>query len=189
MILTLDPVRLGGAALLVAAWLALSVAKWRGRRRHRHTASTPADWLVIHASQTGNAEALATRTAALLATGGLAARAASMAVLDDAMLRAAKHILFIASTYGEGDAPDAAARFAGTSMAGGADLTHLPHLHYAVLAPTCMAADALSTALTVMGVEAGLPFADRRGLAARFLLRQDGGLREVDSAAWRNLLQ
>jgi len=134
MILTLDPVRLGGAALLVAAWLALSVAKWRGRRRHRHMAPTPTDWLVIHASQTGNAEALATRTAALLATGGLAARAASMAALDDAMLRAAKHILFIASTYGEGDAPDAAARFAGTSMAGGADLTHLPHLHYAVLA-------------------------------------------------------
>jgi hypothetical protein len=37
-----------------------------------------------------------------------------------------------------------------------------------VLAPTCMAADALSTALTVMGVEAGLPFAEERGLAARF---------------------
>jgi thiamine biosynthesis lipoprotein len=58
-----------------------------------------------------------------------------------------------------------------------------------VLAPTCMAADALSTALTVMGVEAGLPFAEQRGLAARFLLRRDGGLVEVDTAAWRNLLQ
>jgi sulfite reductase (NADPH) flavoprotein alpha-component len=131
MILTPDPLRLGGAALLAAAWLALSVTKWLGQRRRRHTASTPSDWLVIHASQTGNAEALAARTAALLATGGLAARAASMATLDDAMLRAAKHILFIASTYGEGDAPDAAARFAGTRMADGADLTHL---HYAVLA-------------------------------------------------------
>jgi thiamine biosynthesis lipoprotein len=58
-----------------------------------------------------------------------------------------------------------------------------------VLAPTCMAADALSTALTVMGVEAGLPFAEDRGLAARFLLRREGGLREVDTAAWRALLQ
>jgi thiamine biosynthesis lipoprotein len=60
-----------------------------------------------------------------------------------------------------------------------------------VLATTCMAADALSTALTVMGVEAGLPFADERGVAARFLLRDgDGdGLREVDTAAWRELLQ
>jgi thiamine biosynthesis lipoprotein len=58
-----------------------------------------------------------------------------------------------------------------------------------VLAPTCMAADALSTALTVMGVEAGLPFADQRGVAARYLVRTDAGLREVDTAAWRALLQ
>ena len=57
-----------------------------------------------------------------------------------------------------------------------------------VLAPTCMAADALSTALTVMGVEAGLAFAEPRGLAARFLLREANGLREVDTAAWRELL-
>jgi thiamine biosynthesis lipoprotein len=47
----------------------------------------------------------------------------------------------------------------------------------------------LSTALTVMGVDAGLAFADARGLAARFLLRRDGGLREVDTAAWQGLLQ
>jgi thiamine biosynthesis lipoprotein len=58
-----------------------------------------------------------------------------------------------------------------------------------VLAPTCMAADALSTALTVMGVEAGLAYADEHGIAARFLLRRDGGLREVDTAAWQGLLQ
>jgi thiamine biosynthesis lipoprotein len=58
-----------------------------------------------------------------------------------------------------------------------------------VLAPTCMAADALSTALTVMGADAGLAYADGRGLAARFLLRRDGGLREVDTAAWQDLLQ
>jgi thiamine biosynthesis lipoprotein len=58
-----------------------------------------------------------------------------------------------------------------------------------VLASTCMAADALSTALTVMGVEAGLPFAGQRGLAARFLVREDGGLREVLTPAWRALLQ
>jgi thiamine biosynthesis lipoprotein len=58
-----------------------------------------------------------------------------------------------------------------------------------VLAATCMAADALSTALTVMGVDAGLPFAEERGLAARFLLREGEGLREVDTPAWRALLQ
>ncbi len=58
-----------------------------------------------------------------------------------------------------------------------------------VLASTCMAADALSTALTVMGVEQGLPFADARGIAARYLVRIDGGLTEHTSAAWRALLQ
>jgi thiamine biosynthesis lipoprotein len=58
-----------------------------------------------------------------------------------------------------------------------------------VLATTCMAADALSTALTVMGAEAGLPFAEQRGIAARYLVRDDDGLREVDTAAWRALLQ
>lgn len=58
-----------------------------------------------------------------------------------------------------------------------------------VVAGTCMAADALSTALTVMGTDAGLPFADARGIAARYLVRRDGRLTEHTSAAWRELLQ
>ncbi len=57
-----------------------------------------------------------------------------------------------------------------------------------VLAPTCMAADALSTALTVLGPRAGIAFADARGLAARFLLRTGDGLHETVSAAWNELL-
>jgi len=58
-----------------------------------------------------------------------------------------------------------------------------------VLAPTCMAADALSTALTVLGPDAGLAFAEARGIAARFLVRTPGGLAESTSGAWRSLLQ
>ena len=141
MILSTDPLRLGGAALLCCAWLALSARAWRTHARRSRVDRTPADWLVLHASQTGNAEALAERTVQLLATGGLAARSASMASLDAALPAGATRVLFIASTYGEGDAPDAAARFAGTAMAAtamaattmaaGADLRHL---HYAVLA-------------------------------------------------------
>jgi thiamine biosynthesis lipoprotein len=57
-----------------------------------------------------------------------------------------------------------------------------------VLAPTCMAADAVSTALTVLGLEAGIAFADARNLAARFLLRRPAGLQSVCSSAWRALL-
>ena len=58
-----------------------------------------------------------------------------------------------------------------------------------VVASTCMAADALSTALGVMGVEAGLAFADARGIAGRYLVRSGDGLTEHTSAAWRELLQ
>jgi len=46
----------------------------------------------------------------------------------------------------------------------------------------CMAADAWSTALTVLGPEAGLALAEEQGLAARFLQRDGNGLRETLSS-------
>jgi thiamine biosynthesis lipoprotein len=58
-----------------------------------------------------------------------------------------------------------------------------------VLHATCMAADALSTSLTVLGATAGLAFAEARGIAARFLLRRPGALAEVTTSAYRALLQ
>jgi FAD:protein FMN transferase len=58
-----------------------------------------------------------------------------------------------------------------------------------VLAPTCMAADALSTVLTVLGPVDGLAFAERRALAARFLVRRAGTLDEIPTPAWKALLQ
>jgi thiamine biosynthesis lipoprotein len=58
-----------------------------------------------------------------------------------------------------------------------------------VLHPSCMAADALSTTITVLGLEAGLAFAEERGLAARLLLRRRAGLEERTTTAYRALLQ
>jgi thiamine biosynthesis lipoprotein len=61
-----------------------------------------------------------------------------------------------------------------------------------VLHPSCMAADALSTAITVLGAEAGLAFAEGRGLAARLLLRpasRPGRLTELTTSAYRAMLQ
>jgi sulfite reductase (NADPH) flavoprotein alpha-component len=130
-LLTTEPLRLGGALLLSGSWLALSFRMWRARRNGRQPDTHDADWLVVHASQTGSAEDLARRSADLLATGGLAARAVCISRLDRDRLAAATRILFVASTYGEGDAPDTAAPFAGRLMAAGIDLAHL---HYAVLA-------------------------------------------------------
>jgi sulfite reductase (NADPH) flavoprotein alpha-component len=133
--MTTEPLRWGGALLLSASYLAMCAGYLRAARVRTGVGAglntTAADWLVVYASQTGSAEVLARRSAELLATGGLAARAACISSLDAASLRGASKILFIASTYGEGDAPDTAARFAGRLMADGAGLGHL---HYAVLA-------------------------------------------------------
>ncbi|AXA89734.1 FAD:protein FMN transferase [Massilia sp. YMA4] len=58
-----------------------------------------------------------------------------------------------------------------------------------VVDASCMAADAWSTALTVLGVEAGLRLAERRGIAVRYLVRQgDGSLRESTSSAFAAML-
>ena len=58
-----------------------------------------------------------------------------------------------------------------------------------VIHPECMLADAWSTALNVLGPEAGPALAERLGLAARFLVRRDARFEERTSAAFDALLQ
>jgi thiamine biosynthesis lipoprotein len=61
-----------------------------------------------------------------------------------------------------------------------------------VLHPHCMAADALSTALMVMGADEGMTWAEQRGLAALFRLRTraaGGALIERMTRAFEDLLQ
>lgn len=129
MMLTIDPVRWGSALVLLFAYAGMCAALLRKPRALAQP--NEADWLVVYASQTGNAEYLARQTAATLTTGGLSARAVCISVLDAATLAGATRALFIASTYGEGDSPDTAARFAGITMENNADLARL---HYGVLA-------------------------------------------------------
>jgi len=129
--LTIEPLRWGGALALSGVYLAMCLGIWRSRLARLRPVGGPADWLVVYASQTGSAEFLAQRTAATLALGGLDARAACISALDPARLAGAGRILFICSTYGEGDAPDTAARFAAHTMAATPDLSRL---HYGVLA-------------------------------------------------------
>src|SRR5471030_2788927 len=58
-----------------------------------------------------------------------------------------------------------------------------------VVHPQCMAADAWSTALTVLGREPGLRLAEQQGLAVRFVTRQrDGGFAEHMSTHLRSML-
>lgn len=64
-----------------------------------------------------------------------------------------------------------------------------PPLSVTVLAETCMRADALATALTVLGLERGLAFADEHDVAVLFAVREDEAVAQRPSAAWAELLQ
>eukprot|EP01022_Parablepharisma_sp_SALTPOND_P035045 TRINITY_DN939_c0_g3_i1.p2 TRINITY_DN939_c0_g3~~TRINITY_DN939_c0_g3_i1.p2 ORF type:complete len:854 (-),score=415.37 TRINITY_DN939_c0_g3_i1:3949-6510(-) len=88
--------------------------------------------LVTYASQTGQAERLALHTAARLRRSGIAVTLQALAQVTPETLRHYPRILVIASTFGEGEAPDSARGFerrlrqaAGQSLA---------HVQYAVLA-------------------------------------------------------
>ena len=67
---------------------------------------------VVHASQSGHAQQLAARTAERLRSAGLAVQLVPAATLNLELLRRHAYVLWIASTFGEGQPPDAARRFA-----------------------------------------------------------------------------
>jgi len=104
----------GGASLL---FLAICALRLRPRRR---TGVPACDVLVVHASQTGRAEDIARRTHARLVAGGIDARLASLKDMDPAQART---ILAVASTTGDGDAPDEARAFEARAFAGHPDLS------------------------------------------------------------------
>ena len=58
-----------------------------------------------------------------------------------------------------------------------------------VLHPECMAADALSTAISVLGPDEGLAFAEQHRVAARILQRTGEGLAETASSAYEAMRQ
>jgi sulfite reductase (NADPH) flavoprotein alpha-component len=139
MMLSADPVRLALAAGMSLAYAGLCLApllNLRAKRRAMAGARSEVapDWIVAYASQTGNAEQLAEQTAHTLRLAGVGVRACPLSELDAAALRRAERVLFIVSTYGEGDAPDNGAAFCARVMGAALPLAQLPQLHYAVLA-------------------------------------------------------
>lgn len=122
------------ACAVVLAWLLLCLCAWQRYRREREPdapAMAANAVLVLHASQSGMAAELAQASARALRQDGVPAHVASLDRIDARQLANCSRALFLASTYGEGDPPDAAAAFAGTVMASGA---RLDGLRYAVLA-------------------------------------------------------
>ena len=70
-----------------------------------------APWLIAFASQSGFAEQLAWRAAAQLQAAGMAVQVRPLGQLDAASLQQAGKALFVLSTFGDGEAPDAARVF------------------------------------------------------------------------------
>ena len=68
-------------------------------------------WLVAFASQSGFAEQLAWRAAAQLQAAGLPVQVRPLAQVDAALLATTDKALFVISTFGDGEAPDAARAF------------------------------------------------------------------------------
>lgn len=128
----LDPLR--GVAALGAALAYAGVCVWSYRRlrarRGRPGGQGNIAWHVIYASQTGFAQSLAHKAAALLGQQG-AVRCIALNALAGDELSAGGRFLFVLATAGDGEAPDNGAHFASGVMRIRADLAGVD---YGVLA-------------------------------------------------------
>lgn len=133
--MTADPVRWMWAGVAVGLWLLVvaavawsrALARRAGARRADALASGADAVTVAFASQTGLAEELAWMTARSLSDAGTGARVVPLGDLDAAALRDAGRLLIVASTTGEGDAPDGVSRFLRQTMGAPADLAGLSY--------------------------------------------------------------
>ncbi|MGE8561497.1 MAG: PepSY domain-containing protein [Acinetobacter sp.] len=88
-------------------------------------------WLIAYATQTGISEQLAWRTATSLQEAHQPVSVKSVQNLNIDDLKNTEQVLFVASTYGTGEAPDLASSFTKKVLSSQIDLSHLK---YAVLA-------------------------------------------------------
>ena len=120
-----DPTRWIWAALTVFAWVAVTAwAMWKVRPKPV-PAAAPGATLIAVASQTGFGDELAEMTRKALTDAGRQAQVRAFSDIDAEAMRSASQVLFIASTTGEGDAPDSASGFLRRIMTGDADLSGL----------------------------------------------------------------
>jgi sulfite reductase (NADPH) flavoprotein alpha-component len=90
--------------------------------------------LMAYASQSGHAERLALQSAGALQRAGLAVELRSLEQLAPDQLRGYPQALFVASSFGEGEPPDSARRFARLLREAAGGARPLARLRYGVLA-------------------------------------------------------
>lgn len=95
------------------------------------TAKGKADWLIVYATQSGTAEQLAWQTSSSLQSGGQTVAVKAIQDINEYDLMEHTQALFIASTFGTGEAPDLAMDFVNITME---QQLSLQHMKFAVLA-------------------------------------------------------
>lgn len=137
--------------------------------------------LMAYASQTGQAERLALQSAAALQKAGVAVHVHSLEQLTPPQLGKYRRALFVASSFGEGEPPDSARRFARLLHAAKEELQHV---QYAVLAlgdrnyaQFCGFGRALDQRLAFMGAQPLHPMIEVDNGDAGALARWGGALR------------
>lgn len=118
-----DPVRWLWAAVTIVAWLVFTGWTLRRFRKNAAPAAQPGATLIAVASQTGFGDELSEMTRGAFADAGQSVQVKSFADITPADMTAAARVLFIASTTGEGDAPDSASGFVRKVMRDQTDLT------------------------------------------------------------------
>lgn len=130
---------LGMVVFFVSGWM-LYLDRRRKKRALRAAravlqsappASQAEPWLIAFASQSGFAERLAWQAAGHLQAAGLPVQVCPLAQVDAQRLQATRHALFVISTFGDGEPPDAARSVERELLR---QRVALPQLAYAVLA-------------------------------------------------------
>lgn len=112
-------------------WIAFLWLKGKAKTKKEALVKSKPDYLIVYASQSGNAANLATQTSQQLIENGFATAVIDIQNLQVDDLKQADQTLWFVSTYGEGDVPDTARHFIQKIMK---QKINLSHQQFAILA-------------------------------------------------------